>query len=198
MEHRLSCKCGVVQGIVSHPEQANRGVCYCRDCQAYAHVLGSPDRILDAHGGSDVIATMQQNVTFHQGIDSLACISLTENGLLRWHTSCCRTPIGNTPRTRQGSFIGLLHNCLENGACTIDFSFGTVRMHVYTKHAKGKVASRRFSALASSIRFLVAVVKTRIGGSYKRSPFFSAESGDPIVAPTVLSAVELEKAMSSI
>lgn len=47
MNHPLRCRCGALQGYVSHPEKASRGVCYCKDCQAFAHFLGTPGDILD-------------------------------------------------------------------------------------------------------------------------------------------------------
>ena len=88
MDHALRCRCGTLQGTVRHTERVNRGVCYCRDCQAYAHALGNAGMILDNLGGSDVVATLQQHVTFTKGTEALACMSLTERGLLRWYASC--------------------------------------------------------------------------------------------------------------
>src|ERR1700761_5845308 len=98
MNHPLRCSCGKLQGHVSHPGRAGRGVCYCRDCRAFAHFLGRPGDILDAQGGTDVMATLPSYVTFTQGKDKLACMSLSERGMLRWYASCCNTPIGNTMR----------------------------------------------------------------------------------------------------
>jgi len=81
---------------VSSPIRAiqNRCVCYCRDCQAFAHFLGKVDAILDERGGSEIIQVLPRNLTFTQGIELLACMRLTEKGLLRWYAACCNTPIG--------------------------------------------------------------------------------------------------------
>ena len=46
MNHPLRCRCGTLRGQVSHPEKVSRGVCYCKDCQAFAHFLGTTDSIL--------------------------------------------------------------------------------------------------------------------------------------------------------
>lgn len=198
MEHLLRCNCGSVQGTVSQTEHANRAVCYCRDCQAYAHALGNPAGILDNLGGSDVVATLQQNVTFSKGTEFLVCMSLTERGLLRWYASCCNTPIGNTLRNPRISFVGLLHNCLEHAPSSIDAAFGAIRMRVNTKCAKGKVGSMPLSTFTSAARFFGSVVKARINGSYKRTPFFIAESSAPIVSPRVLSAAERQRVRSAV
>jgi len=198
MDHPLRCRCGTLQGTVTHTESVNRGVCYCRDCQAYAHALGNAEMILDSLGGSDVVATLQQYVTFTKGTEALACMSLTERGLLRWYASCCNTPIGNTQRDSRVSFVGLLHNCLEHSPRTIDEAFGPVRMRVNTKHAKGKVVPMPLSTFTSVTRFLVSVVRARLDGTYRRTPFFSATSLQPVVAPKVLSATERDRAMNAV
>jgi Family of unknown function (DUF6151) len=198
MEHLLRCRCGTFQGTVTHTDVANRGVCYCRDCQAYAHALGNAEMILDNLGGSDVVATLQQNVTFTQGTEALACLSLTERGLLRWYASCCNTPIGNTRRGPKVSFVGLLHNCLDRSAKSVDEAFGPVRMRVNTKYAKGKVKGMPLSTLTSVARFLGSVVRARMDGSYVRTPFFSGPHLQPVVIVKVLSPSELERAMNAV
>ena len=73
-----------MRGVVNHPEKVSRGVCYCKDCQAFAHFLGKTDDILDEMGGTDIMATLPKYVTFTQGLEALACMSLTEAGMLRW------------------------------------------------------------------------------------------------------------------
>ena len=52
----VRCRCGEVRGIVTDasPRTVNRVVCYCDDCQAYAHQLGRAD-LLNAKGGSDIV-----------------------------------------------------------------------------------------------------------------------------------------------
>ena len=92
MNHSLRCRCGTLRGYVSHPEDVNRGVCYCKDCQAFAHFLETADSVLDSAGGTEVIQTTPANVTITQGQSKLACVRLRNKGLLRWYTSCCKTP----------------------------------------------------------------------------------------------------------
>jgi len=45
MKHPLQCQCGTLKGFVDDPQRANRAVCYCNDCQAFAHFLGKSDEI---------------------------------------------------------------------------------------------------------------------------------------------------------
>jgi len=193
MNHPLRCRCGTLKGNVSHPEKVNRGVCYCKDCQAYARFLGKTEDILDDMGGTDVVATLAQYVSFTHGVEAVACMSLSETGLLRWYASCCNTPIGNTQRNHKVSFVGLVHTCLEDPQKTLENSFGPVRMRVNTKYAKGTPESMPVSTITSVLKFLSSVIRARLDGSYRQTPFFVLPRGKPIVEPRVLSAAERER-----
>jgi hypothetical protein len=196
MNHPLQCRCGSLKGYVTHPESANRCMCYCRSCQAFAHFLGRADDILDVHGGTDVIQISPAQLTFTQGRASLACMRLTEKGLLRWYAACCNTPIGNTLPNYRMSFVGLVHNCLEGTGHSLNDSFGPVRIHVNTKSAKGSVRSGSTAATLVILRVLAKILLARADGSYKRTPFFSVETGSPIANPKVLSRGERDEVMS--
>lgn len=173
-------------------------MCYCKDCQAFAHFLGTTSEILDEMGGTDVVATLPKYVTFTQGIDALACMSLTESGMLRWYASCCNTPIGNTPRDFKFSYVGLVHTCLKDPSETLESSFGPVRMRVNTKHAKGKPKLMPISAIASVFRFMSSVIRSRVNGSYRSTPFFASDRGTPVVSPKVLTSSERERLMNAV
>src|SRR5579863_6166320 len=129
MQHPLQCRCGKIQGWVADAHRANRVVCYCRDCQAFARVLGQANLTLDAQGGSDIVQTLPKNVTFTAGADALACLRLTDKGMVRWYADCCKTPIGNTLENHKISFVGLLHDCLDNPEQPLQRSFGAVRTY---------------------------------------------------------------------
>jgi hypothetical protein len=198
MNHPLRCRCGTLRGQVSHPERVSRGVCYCKDCQAFAHFLGRPGEILDAMGGTDVVATLPKYVTFSHGVAALACMSLSETGMLRWYAACCNTPIGNTPRNVKLSHVGLVHSCLRDPSTTLDGAFGPVRMRVNTSSAKGRPQAMRVSTIASVLRFMVSLARARIDGGYKTTPFFDAERGTPVVTPKVLGRDERERLRSAV
>jgi hypothetical protein len=198
MSHPIQCRCGTLKGYVSRSDGANRCVCYCRDCQAFAHFLGRAGEILDSNGGTDVVQTRAVNVVFTEGREALACMRLTPNGLLRWYSRCCNTPVGNTLANSKVSFVGLVHSCLEGTGPTLEDSFGPVQAYVNTQSTKGGVKSSPLALVAVILRFIVMVAGARMDGSYKRSPFFAADTGVPIVAPKVLSPDEREQLMSTL
>ena len=197
MNHPLQCRCGTVKGCLTRTTGVNRCVCYCRDCQAFAHFLGKADEVLDAQGGTDVVQTRPANLIFTQGQDALACMRLTPKGLLRWYAACCNTPIGNTVANYRVPFVGLVHSCLEGTGASLDQSFGPVRARVNTKSAKGEVPGSG-GMMSAILPFIALVARPLIDGSYKRTPFFSADTGAPRVAPKVLSRSEREKVMSAV
>jgi hypothetical protein len=192
--HPLRCSCGTVRGYVDCGKNtANRGVCYCKDCQAFARFLGNAGDILDDMNGTEVVATLPKYVSFTAGREALACMSLTPNGLLRWYASCCNTPIGNTPRDFKFSYVGLVHTCLKDPSISLESSFGPVRMRVNTKSAKGKPQSTPISTLGAILGFMKMLIGARITGGYRNTPFFDVESGASVAAPKVLSRAERDR-----
>jgi Family of unknown function (DUF6151) len=198
MSHPLRCQCGTIQGAVANPANANHCVCYCRDCQAFAHFLGKADTVLDERGGSEIIQVPPKNLTFSSGSEALACMRLTEKGLLRWYAACCNTPIGNTLITPKISFVGLVHNCLESPGQPLDDSFGAIRARVNPKGAKGDPKPEVGGQGAVIWWFITRVLKARLNGDYKRNPLFRADTGKPIVAPRVLNPEEHTGLMNAV
>jgi hypothetical protein len=196
MNHPLQCRCGTLKGSVRCVERANRAVCYCKDCQAYARHLGVDNIVLDASGGTDVVATVAKHVALTAGIGSLACLSLSEKGLLRWYARCCNTPIANTPRNYKLSYAGLVHTCLKASGPSLDESFGPVRVRVNTGSANGSVEGTPVASAFMLLRLLPSLARARIDGSYERTPFFDANTGDPVARPKVLSRIERARATS--
>lgn len=193
--HPLQCECGTIKGVLSHPRSANRVICYCKDCQAFAHVLGKAEQVLDRHGGTEVIQVLPKNLTFTHGIESLACLRLTDKGMLRWYASCCRTPIGNTLTTPKLSFIGLVHSCLRSAGRTLDESFMPVVAWSSTRSAHGKPHPKDVGLGKAARWFFTTVLKARLNGDYKHTPLFDIHTGAPIAVPRVLSAEEHRRAM---
>ena len=194
----LRCQCGTVRGVLAHLEKANRVVCYCHDCQAFPHVLGQASRVLDARGGSEIIQVLPKNLTFLQGAEALACLRLTPKGLLRWHSACCRTPIGNTLATGKMSFIGLVHSCLDDDGGSRDEAFGPVRSWVHTRGARGEPKPKEAGMGTAVGWFLRTTLRARLNGDYKLTPFFKADTGAPVAVPRVLSAEEHAQVMAAV
>jgi hypothetical protein len=196
MNYQLQCQCGALRGQLGHSESAVRGVCYCKDCRASAHHLGVASRTHDALGGADFVATQAKYVTLSEGAQHLACLSLSENGLLRWYAKCCNTAIGNTVRNWKFPYVGLSRTCLDAEPGVYEHSFGDVKMRVNTGSAKEAPPSMGLKSFTALAGFIPSVIAGRVSGAYKSTPFFSPV-GEPVVAVNVLSKAERERAHSA-
>jgi hypothetical protein len=156
--------------------------------------LGQPDRTLDEHGGTDVLATLQQHLSFTKGKEYLACVSLSNQGMLRWYASCCNTAIANTPRDPKLSFASLVHTSLGASGGALEANLGTTRVPVNPKHARGTVPYSAVKALFATAKIISSVLRARMNGSWKLSPFFQPGSAEPVVVPRVLSGAEFVRA----
>jgi hypothetical protein len=193
MTHSLRCSCGALTGSVANERSANHSRCYCEDCQAFARFLGREADLLDARGGCECIQTLPKDVTFHQGLEHLACMRLTETGLLRWYAACCNTPIGNTPATSKLPFVGLARACLEGAATSVNESFGPVRFCRFTSGASGRPKPEPFGGGGAALWFIRNRLRARFTGGFTRNPFFVMTTDQPIVAPKTLSPAERDR-----
>ncbi|CAN5384325.1 hypothetical protein BH09PSE6_BH09PSE6_21190 [soil metagenome] len=197
MNVSLQCRCGILRGFVADPQQGNRAVCYCSDCQAFARYLGHADDILDRHGGTEVVATTPMKLQFTQGADALACMSLSPKGLLRWYADCCKTPIGATPRNSRTAYVGLVHNCLQREGEPVPAAFGPIRIHTNVASASSPPGAGT-GVLATGwalARIVKALAAARLSGSHRQTPFFTGTPPVPIKAPVVLT-LEQRKRLS--
>jgi hypothetical protein len=142
MTYPFQCLCGGVRGELRHPERALRGLCYCRDCRAYSNHLGTSARTHDAQGGAEFIATQTRHVHLDAGTQHLACVSLSERGLLRWYATCCTTPIANTLRNRRIPYVSLVHTCLKSDPAAFQRTFPRLQMRVNTGSATQTLPAR--------------------------------------------------------
>jgi len=189
--HLLRCRCGTVRGSVGLPA-LGRAVCYCKDCRAYARFLQREDEVLDDAGGTQVVATLPRRVRFEpQGLDALACMSLSARGILRWYAGCCSTPIGNTSRNARLPYVSLVHSCLAHDPSrSLEASFWPLRMRVNTESATRPVAATPLVVLAVLLGSVQPLLEARWDGSWRDNPFFHADSGRPIRLPQVIGADE--------
>lgn len=187
MNVALRCRCGELEGHLASPETALRAVCYCRDCRAYAYFLERAPELLDARGGSDVIATQPRHVRITRGIERLACMSLSDNGLYRWYASCCRTPIANTPRNPKMSYAGVCVACLALAPAQVDATFGPATTRIQTASATAPVEPTRLRAFTAGLAIMRELLRTRLSGQWRENPFFKPGTDTPRAAPRVLS-----------
>jgi hypothetical protein len=94
MNLEIRCRCGIVKGHVRVVEH-RRVVCYCDDCQLFAHHLKCVE-MLDPHGGTDALITAPGHVHLDHGQSHVRCLRLSARGAYRWYAACCNTPLGST------------------------------------------------------------------------------------------------------
>jgi hypothetical protein len=185
----LRCRCGKLQGEVDAKHVAARAVCYCKDCQAFARFLKAEATVLDASGGTEVEATLPAAVRFTEGLEHLACMSLSPKGIYRWYASCCNTPVGNTPRTPKASYLGLVRACLAAPAEELDRQLGRSHITANRESAYGPTTATPVATVLAVAKIGAMLVKARIGGAYRANPLFDA-AGAPVRTPRVLTREE--------
>ena len=190
MEAAIRCNCGSVRGAVDLARAYTRGTCYCRDCQAYARFLERPDMV-DACGGTDVVPMSPAGVRVTAGLEHVACVSLSEKGILRWYANCCRTPLGNTPRDPKIAYIGMVSTCFDAAPEAIDAALGRRdRVVLNAKSATCEVQATPVAFVLGGLSILRHILAARFGRP-PPSPFFDAD-GHPLRTAHVLTTAQRE------
>ncbi|HZJ62259.1 MAG TPA: DUF6151 family protein [Kofleriaceae bacterium] len=185
----VRCRCGAVEGRIENAgrDTVNRVVCYCDDCQAFAHHLGRAD-LLDAHGGSDVVQVAPAALAYTRGADRIAGVRLRPKGLYRWYASCCNTPLGNTLGPAV-PFVGIVAQAFGSP----DESFGPPIGGILGKFAIGEPPP---GSTRPNLRLLGRAVRKvlgwKLGGHTWPHPFFDRATRAPRYPITVLSHDERE------
>ncbi len=200
----LRCRCGKLRGVAREVsgDGGNRVVCHCDDCQTWIHHLDGRAEWLDANGGTEVFQLSPARIELSEGVDQLRCKQLQAGSLMRWYAACCDTPIANTLGNAQLPFAGIVHACMDHEGVgrSRDEALGPVRAHVFGRFATGDRASLEAhdrAPLSLFLRILIQVLSWRLRGDHRRSPFFDAETLQPICAPEVLAPDELTAAQSA-
>lgn len=186
----LQCKCGAVQGRAEYSSRSDirRFVCLCGDCQTFPQFLGNPEQVLDANGGTEVIPAFHWRVQFTAGADRLRSVRLSDDGILRWYTECCKTPVGNAMSDKM-PYLGLIASFVN--VPDREQAFGPVVERVMGSHGIPPLPPG--TREKTSLRFLFYVLRFILKGKLTRrgrgSVFFKRD-GRPAVPPTVLSDEE--------
>lgn len=188
MTLQLQCRCGNVKGQMEPARAYTRATCYCKDCRSFGRFLAVPG-VLDAAGGTDIVAIAPAAVRFTDGIEHIACMSLSPNGLLRWYASCCRTPLGNTPREGKLPYLGVVTACFADPPQAVDAALGPPgRTVINTPSATAPVRSTPLRFVAGGLGILTGIIGARLRRE-RTSPFFDA-TGRPLREPHVISREE--------
>jgi hypothetical protein len=188
---RLSCRCGAVTGFLAgaSPGAVNHAVCYCADCQAFAHHLGRAD-LLDPRGGSDIVQVAPAAVHFAQGQERLRGVRLTPKGLYRWYAECCNTPMGNTVGPAI-PLVGLVTAVFASRGQAPERLFGKPAGAVHGEWAiGGPPPGSKGIKLRLLLPAVLRVLRWRLTGKGWPHPFFDRPGSRPRYPVTVLSRAE--------
>jgi hypothetical protein len=189
----LRCRCGEVTGRLADaaPKNVTRVVCYCADCQAFAHHLGRAD-LLDEHGGTDIVQVAPAALSFPRGAERIRGLRLTPKGLYRWYAGCCQTPVGNTIGPAL-PFVGIVARLFEGSDGGPDAVVGRPLGAIYGKHAVGGAPagseSLNLRLLGRSLRLMSG---WWLGGRAWPHPFFERATGAPLHPLEILTTAERE------
>lgn len=190
MLHPLACRCGALRGTVDTAAAHERIVCYCADCQAYAHLLGRPEANLDARGGTNALLTVPSAIDIAHGAERLAAVRMTGRGPLRWYAACCNTPVANTGASHKAAYASLLAPCLGGAGPALDAVFRPARLFGFVENAKGEPKPPRTPFIGVLLRVVARSLKARVDGSYRRTPFFDVTRNRPVAEPRILAPEE--------
>jgi hypothetical protein len=193
LELPLRCRCGRLRGIARDvgPSTGLRFVCYCQDCQAFARFLDRPD-VLDPAGGTDIFQMPPGRVKLTAGTDVLRSLRLSDRGILRWYSDCCRTPVANTAGTRF-PLIAVIHSFMdhEGDGRSREEAVGPPLCRIYETSAAGPlpptVSAPSFAVFARRGSMMLG---WWLRGLARPSPFFDERTGAPRAGPRVLTGAE--------
>ncbi|MEZ5921751.1 MAG: DUF6151 family protein [Parvularculaceae bacterium] len=187
----FQCRCGEVKGVARDAggPMGIRVICYCADCQAFAHFLGCEDEYLDAAGGSDIYQTSPSRLEITQGMDLLKSVVVGPDARLhRFYASCCKTPIVNTIPGRKLPFAGTLVRNYDPSRR--ERLFGDPKTSVFASAANGDPPTKAQIATPFLIFNLMRrAAREWMSGNSKKNVFLDAEDSGK-VTPQFLSAEE--------
>ena len=185
----LLCRCGRVRGAAREvsPSAGLRFVCYCKDCQAFAHFLDRAD-VLDAAGSTDIFQMPPGRVTLTEGMDAVRSLCFSSR-VTRWYADCCKTPIGNTASSpRFPSSPSLILSSTAKPPVVLATTH-SARRCVASTNAPPRGRCRRVRRRRLPSASLLAA--QRILGWWWRglgrpNPFFDDHTNAPLSAPRIL------------
>lgn len=184
---KLGCTCGQIQGLANNvsPKKGNHLVCYCDDCQAFAHQLNQASSTLNNYGGTEIYQLPPSQISIRTSADQLACLRLTTKGLFRWYAGCCNTPIGNTVSARI-PLIGLIHTFIQEDQ--LDEKIGPVLGSVHKKFAVKPIPDTLLGPASQAQlvrRVMGKLLIWKLTRQSRPNPFFDPQ-GIPASPPTIV------------
>jgi hypothetical protein len=169
------------------PSTGFRFVCYCKDCQAFAHFLERAD-VLDPAGGTDIFQMPPGRVKLAAGTDAMRCLRLS-NKVLRWYTDCCRTPIANTAAEPRFPVAALIRPVMDHAADgrSRDEVLGPPLCRMYDHSAIGPLPPNAPPppSLGVFARRASKILGWWVRGLARPTPFFDDRANAPHAVPHV-------------
>ena len=186
MSMQLRCRCGTVRGEMDTPRAYVRATCYCKDCRAFARFLGQPG-VLDASGGTDIVATAPAAVRFTAGSEHVTCMSLVPQGPASLVCVLLPHAAGLDATRSEGALCGpgdgLIHAAAAGGGRGVWAARSHRDQHRISDHSRcepRRSPSWRADCASSPASSVLACAASG------PSPFFDA-SGRPLREPEVVS-----------
>lgn len=178
---KIQCDCGNFQAELANSPKSSPGrlVCYCDDCQAFAETLERTD-VLDEFGGTQVVPAYPNDITFVKGMSNLCYSQVTENGLYRYSTTCCNSPIANL--RPNFPWAGIFHSAYTAADTKALNRFGVIRGRIMGKYAKAKPDFKVSDKMGmrDMLTVLPFILKGKLFGKHKGSPFFESDNITPV------------------
>lgn len=174
----FACTCGALAGSVA-PAALRGGArieCFCRDCRAAQIYLEQPD---PAPGAVETFLTTPDAISITRGGEHLSVFRLGPKGVYRWYAGCCKAPLFNTLGSPKLPFAGI---------ATARFDAPDLLGPVIAQNAVPQPdgSTRLKGGLRMAFGVFRRMIAARLGGRWRRTPFFDPDSGAPTVEPTVL------------
>lgn len=175
----FQCSCGALKGEVhdASPATGTHAECFCSSCRAGEVYAGAVDPASDPVG---IFQTSPHRMQITSGAENLAVFSFGPKNLLRWHASCCGSPLFNTPRNPKVSFVGIRTNRLSDTSV-----LGPVVGQAFMRTANGKTKHKGLRKLV--IDALIRIAGNRFSGRWKETPLFDVEAAVPVADVTLVS-----------
>ena len=183
-EITLACACDAVRGRLDPQRAANRLVCHCEDCRAFALACGG-GAALDAAGGLDLLQTTFGRLRLERGGDALAALRVTPRGPLRWHCARCRSALAVTTARPTLPFVSVVAAALAGDRTGLP----AVRGVVYARSAPAAPLHPPAPLPGVMARVARAMLGGRLRGEHRRSPFHGSD-GRPVAEPRTMDAGE--------
>ena len=150
--------------------------------------------VLDADGGSHIFQMDPKDFEISTGLDQIVCARVTEKGPLRWYSSCCNTPLGNSfPSGKKPFFVGVFPIAIGHVGTSDEFAslVGPARGYAFPKE------KATFGAKLKLWRMLLRVIRKilvwRFSSGGSDTSFFASTTAGSAKKLTLISAEQVKK-----